>query len=882
MRHDEGLQRVLRFGGVSDGLGVRFRRDLRVFRESVADGGHVNVRVVDPENGKHYSFSDSEYFLCEAADGNNSLQAIVDLYQRRFGRSISPREVRSFYRRLKIFGLTESAAATADDGEPVGPRGAGAAALDGGRLRGYRRGGGGGGGDNADDFADDFADDDGPSRPASGGRGSSRGGRLIGLLAQNDDAAQVLRALVQARAGQQRAGQRGDDGSAAKRPMSVWLGTPGWLYRLLYVLFFPVKYLTWLLWPGLVFAGLTIFHRWQDFGSSVISVAGSLSRLAEIIVSLFVVTLVARLVQGTVAARLTGQAPRLGVNLMFGFIPHFILGLRGVETLDKRGQLLVHATPMLARLSGFVIGTLVWAFYRHTHPGIAEAALLIGQVSLTHFLITALPVVLSDGYKWLATKLDEPRLRSKAMGAISAWLSGRPMPLRSGRLSATTLALFGVGVVLAIAALSLQILIVSGSALEAQFGGSGVAMFLALVCCNVVWLTAIYRRAGRAAVRPEGTDLALAGAEAAGRYGVPAERPRSDVVDYVAADDAGAGVYGRARLFWSCVLVAALAVAFLPYDYETGGPFSVLPAERQTVAVRASGEVVGIFVREGDWVQAGQVVAQLSAWDEERDLAVSQAALEKARAVLADLEARPKKEEVALAQRQVESSRASVAFSKAQADRAEYLFKAGSGSLQALQQAKTTLDQDVANLNIALASLDLVKSGATPAELDAARAEVRRLSHEVDFFRDQVERTNVRAPVAGRVITPNVELLSGKYLSTGQPFLDIEDTRVARVEIEVPETDMEQVDVGRTVRIKPWGYSDRLIVGEVTAVAPALEQRDLGEVLRVKAEIPNEQGELKTGMSGYAKIAGAEMPVWRAYLSLFARFFRVEVWSWIP
>jgi putative peptide zinc metalloprotease protein len=52
--------------------------------------------------------------------------------------------------------------------------------------------------------------------------------------------------------------------------------------------------------------------------------------------------------------------------------------------------------------------------------------------------------------------------------------------------------------------------------------------------------------------------------------------------------------------------------------------------------------------------------------------------------------------------------------------------------------------------------------------------------------------------------------------------------------------------------------------------------------VRVNADIPNDEGELKSGMTGYAKIAGGEMPVWRAYLSLFVRFFDVEVWSWIP
>jgi hypothetical protein len=35
-------------------------------------------------------------------------------------------------------------------------------------------------------------------------------------------------------------------------------------------------------------------------------------------------------------------------------------------------------------------------------------------------------------------------------------------------------------------------------------------------------------------------------------------------------------------------------------------------------------------------------------------------------------------------------------------------------------------------------------------------------------------------------------------------------------------------------------------------------------------------------MTGYAKVDGAEMRVWEAYLRSIRRFFEIEVWSWIP
>jgi multidrug efflux pump subunit AcrA (membrane-fusion protein) len=101
-------------------------------------------------------------------------------------------------------------------------------------------------------------------------------------------------------------------------------------------------------------------------------------------------------------------------------------------------------------------------------------------------------------------------------------------------------------------------------------------------------------------------------------------------------------------------------------------------------------------------------------------------------------------------------------------------------------------------------------------------------------------------------------------------------------EIEVPESDIALVSLGGEVRIRSWGFSDRIVSGSVAAVSPMAEEREYGRIVRVKAEVANTSGELRTEMSGFAKIEGAEMPAWKAFTRFFIRFIQVEVWSWIP
>ena len=122
----------------------------------------------------------------------------------------------------------------------------------------------------------------------------------------------------------------------------------------------------------------------------------------------------------------------------------------------------------------------------------------------------------------------------------------------------------------------------------------------------------------------------------------------------------------------------------------------------------------------------------------------------------------------------------------------------------------------------------------------------------------------------------------GAYLPEGGLFAELEDNRVVFAEIEVPETEIEEVTIGAEVELKLWSDSATSITGIVARIAPKAEERDFGKVLRVTVRVPNEDGKLASGMTGYAKVAAEERPVWEAFSRVIVRFFQVELWSWLP
>jgi len=52
--------------------------------------------------------------------------------------------------------------------------------------------------------------------------------------------------------------------------------------------------------------------------------------------------------------------------------------------------------------------------------------------------------------------------------------------------------------------------------------------------------------------------------------------------------------------------------------------------------------------------------------------------------------------------------------------------------------------------------------------------------------------------------------------------------------------------------------------------------------VRVITTLDNQDGLLKSEMTGHAKIEGETMPVAVAFTRILQRFVVVEIWSWLP
>ena len=206
-----------------------------------------------------------------------------------------------------------------------------------------------------------------------------------------------------------------------------------------------------------------------------------------------------------------------------------------------------------------------------------------------------------------------------------------------------------------------------------------------------------------------------------------------------------------------------------------------------------------------------------------------------------------------------------------------------------LEEHQDNVQTQQKNIAVQQANLDFVRIGPHPEEiesarqdLEAAKARLKELDQDTQYTKVQLERRTLTTPFDGRITTSNLTQKVGSYLDQGEVFVKIEDDRTIRGEIDIPESDLGEFEVGTPVNIKLLAYPNQIILGKVIVIEPTVTKTEQGRFIKTVVEIPNDEGVFKPGMTGYAKIEGEVKPLIFSFSRPLIRFFQVEMWSWIP
>ena len=241
-----------------------------------------------------------------------------------------------------------------------------------------------------------------------------------------------------------------------------------------------------------------------------------------------------------------------------------------------------------------------------------------------------------------------------------------------------------------------------------------------------------------------------------------------------------------------------------------------LERDRIEVSAEAREILIGIHVREGDQVEAGQLLASQ---DPERLQArVGQARAAEARAAqrLAELQRGPRAEEIDSARARLEGAEATLLADEKTLRRTRELFEQELLSESDLDQVRARRDQSLANRDDTAALLRERLTGTTIEELEQARASLEEAGAALADQTLALERLGLRAPVAGLVDT--IPYKQGDRPPAGATVMVLLTGKGAYARVYVPEPLRARVRVGMDAQIRADGLP-RQFAGRVRTVS---------------------------------------------------------------
>ncbi len=195
---------------------------------------------------------------------------------------------------------------------------------------------------------------------------------------------------------------------------------------------------------------------------------------------------------------------------------------------------------------------------------------------------------------------------------------------------------------------------------------------------------------------------------------------------------------------------------------------------------------------------------------------------------------------------------------------------------------RAALEEARAALALAQSDVARYRTSGNAAAMYQAAAAGDEARARIALASERLEKTWLRAPAAGVVVTPRLDEKAGRLLEAGAPFCVVADTSSVVVEVAVPEGDAPLVAVGEPLALKVNSHPGRTFRGRVEGLGAAVHQEGEERFVLARTRVENPGGLLLPGMLGKAKVTADRRSLLGALLRKPVRWLWLKVWPALP
>ncbi|MFN0214011.1 MAG: HlyD family secretion protein [Saprospiraceae bacterium] len=252
----------------------------------------------------------------------------------------------------------------------------------------------------------------------------------------------------------------------------------------------------------------------------------------------------------------------------------------------------------------------------------------------------------------------------------------------------------------------------------------------------------------------------------------------------------------------------------------------IFPETEVKISSDVSGEIIELYVKEGDSVTIGQVLAKIKPDEYQSALEQGQASVGTARSQRDVSSSNAEGSSAQIAQLRADRQRvvAQLEVARSAHTRNEKLYKDGvistaefETSQSNLKSAESAVAASEAGLRSAESALSSAQAGVKASEfgINSATARLKEL-------RTSLQKTIVTAPVSGIISQLNVEKgerVVGTLQMAGTEMMRVANLRTMEVQVDVSENDILKVSLNDDVDIEVDAYLGRKFKGKVSEIA---------------------------------------------------------------
>ncbi len=193
-------------------------------------------------------------------------------------------------------------------------------------------------------------------------------------------------------------------------------------------------------------------------------------------------------------------------------------------------------------------------------------------------------------------------------------------------------------------------------------------------------------------------------------------------------------------------------------------------------------------------------------------------------------------------------------------------------------ELRLQLAQAMAEQRTFMKQADIARREHKAVEVQIAEARAAEQQARIDLLTFQINHAELKAPVAGTVVTGDLKQKLGAPVSKGDALFEVAPLAALRAVLRVPDDDIAFVRAGQPGALAAALDPGRAVPFTVEQVNPIAEVIAEQNVFRVKAELADKPAWLRPGIEGIAKIDAGRASIAWVWTREAIAWVRLKLW----